>query len=45
MIYQTVKEVMKVCPHCKKVGAYTQKPVGKYYKCMHCKHRFKEKGG
>ena len=44
MIYKAVKEVMKVCTHCKKAGAYKQKPVGKFYKCQYCGHRFKEKG-
>jgi predicted RNA-binding Zn-ribbon protein involved in translation (DUF1610 family) len=43
-IFSAVKEVMKLCPHCKKVSAYSQKRVGQFYTCHHCGHRFKEKG-
>ena len=45
MIYNAVKYVMRVCPHCKKGATYTKKPAGKFNKCKHCGHRFKEKGG
>jgi transposase-like protein len=43
-IFNAVKEVMKICPHCKKVSAYNQKKIGQFYKCHHCGHRFKETG-
>ena len=44
MIYNSVKEALKVCTHCKKVSAYQPKRVGQYYKCHHCGHKFREKG-
>jgi DNA-directed RNA polymerase subunit M/transcription elongation factor TFIIS len=44
MIYRAVRNVTKVCTHCKRAAVYAQKPVGKFYKCTHCGHRFKEKG-
>jgi len=42
--YNTIKNAMKRCPHCKKNGAYPQKKAGQFYTCKHCHHRFKEKG-
>jgi transposase-like protein len=44
MIYESVRDVMKICPHCKKADAYSQKRLGQFYKCKQCGHRFKEKG-
>jgi hypothetical protein len=44
MIQKAVIAAMKLCPHCKKTGSYRRKPVGQFYKCKHCRHRFKEKG-
>jgi transposase-like protein len=44
MIYEAARDVMKVCPHCKKADAYAKKRTGQFYKCKHCGHRFKEKG-
>lgn len=43
MIYKAVKDVMKVCTHCKKVAGYKPKKPGQYYKCHFCGRRFKEK--
>jgi transposase-like protein len=44
MIYEAVKDAMKVCPHCKRADAYALKRPGQFYKCKHCGHRFKERG-
>ena len=44
MIYKAVKDVMKVCTHCKKAAAYRPKEKGQFYKCKFCGHKFKEKG-
>ena len=44
MIYKAVKDVMKVCTHCKKAAAYQPKKKGQFYKCKFCGHRFQEKG-
>jgi hypothetical protein len=44
IIFGAVNEVMKICPHCKKVSSYSMKRVGQYYKCHYCGHKFKEKG-
>ena len=44
IIFNAVKDVMKVCTHCKKVSAYQQKRVGQFYKCPYCGHKFKERG-
>jgi transposase-like protein len=44
MIYEAVRDAMKVCPHCKRADSYAQKRPGQFYKCKHCGHRFKEKG-
>ncbi len=44
MIFDAVKEVMKVCSHCKKASAYEGKKQGQYYRCRYCGHKFKEKG-
>ena len=44
MIYNAVKDVMKVCTHCKKAGAYPPKKRGQFYKCKYCGHKFQEKG-
>jgi hypothetical protein len=43
MIFKAVKEVMRVCTHCKRAAAYPQKKAGQFYKCKFCGHRFKEK--
>jgi DNA-directed RNA polymerase subunit M/transcription elongation factor TFIIS len=44
VIYDAVKNAIRVCPHCKKSAAYALKPAGRFYKCKHCGHKFKEKG-
>ena len=44
MIYNSVKDTMKICTHCKKASVYQLKRPGQYYKCRYCGHRFKEKG-
>lgn len=44
IIYRTVKNAMKKCPHCGKAAAYPQKRRGQFYTCKRCGHRFKEKG-
>jgi DNA-directed RNA polymerase subunit RPC12/RpoP len=44
MIYNAVKEAMKICTHCRKASVYQLKRPGQYYKCRYCGHKFKEKG-
>lgn len=44
MAFKAVKEMMKVCTHCKKAAAYVKKQPGQFYKCKYCGHKFKEKG-
>ena len=44
MIFKAVKDVTRVCTHCKKAGVYKKKKQGEFYKCKFCGHRFKEKG-
>ena len=45
VILDAVMYSMKHCPRCRKATAYPRKGVGQFYKCKHCGHRFKEKGG
>ena len=45
MIGKAVKEATRVCSACGKAGTYTRKKAGQFYKCKHCGHKFKEKGG
>ena len=45
MISKAVREATRVCSAYGKVGTYTRKKPGQFYKCKHCGHRFKEKGG
>lgn len=44
IINDTIRDVMKVCPHCKKASTYQKKQAGQFYKCRFCGHKFKEKG-
>jgi phage FluMu protein Com len=44
MIVDVVESITRKCPHCKKVGTYTQKRPGQFHICKRCGHRFKEKG-
>jgi DNA-directed RNA polymerase subunit RPC12/RpoP len=44
MIYNSVKDAMKICTHCKRASVYQLKRPGQYYKCRYCGHKFKEKG-
>jgi hypothetical protein len=44
IIRGTMKEILKVCTHCKRVSSYPPKKIGKYYKCHFCGHKFKETG-
>ncbi len=44
IINETIRDVMKVCPHCKKASSYQPKKPGQFYKCHFCGHKFKEKG-
>jgi hypothetical protein len=44
IIVGAVKSVTKNCTHCKKTATYPAKPIGQFYTCKHCGHRFKEKG-
>ena len=48
VIVDTVANVMKKCPRCKKRAAYphrqADKQAGHFYTCKHCGHRFKQKG-
>lgn len=44
MIVDAVEKITRTCPHCKKVGTYTQKRRGQFHVCKRCGHRFKEKG-
>jgi len=45
IIYRTIKQAMKKCPHCGRRAAYPQKRPGQFYTCKRCGHKFKEKGG
>jgi hypothetical protein len=44
IVFGAVQEVMKICPHGKKVSAYGEKRAGQFYKRHYCGHKFKEKG-
>ena len=44
MIFKAVKDVTRVCTHCKKAAVYQKKKKDQFYKCKSCGHRFKEKG-
>ena len=44
VIVGAVKSVTKKRPHCQKTATYPPKPIGHFYTCKGCRHRFKEKG-
>lgn len=43
LIFDTIGNGMKKCPHCKKTAAYSRKLPGQFHTCKRCGHKFKEK--